>query len=266
MAADVEAWGAAHGPNALGLGEVHVWRARLDLLPAQLRDLEGLLDDKELDRANRFRFLVHRNRYVARRGILRKLLSRYLHVSAKGIALEYTRFGKPFLAKQYGSDICFNASHSQNLALMVLTREREVGIDLERVQVDFVDHAIPEQFFTPRETAILRALPTNRQPEAFFELWVRKEAYVKGRGTGLSIALDSFEVSFGDGAPARLLRTEPDVSETKRWTMVALHPAADYTAALVIEGRDYRLGLWTWSWAPCTNARRLAEHGSSDPA
>lgn len=246
MASNTNSWTVASGPVAIEEGEVHVWRARLDCSSARLRDLEGLLDGDERDRALRFRFAVHRDRYVSRRGTLRRLLGQYLQIPPTDIELEYTRYGKPFLAKHHGSDLRFNLSHSQGLALFVLIRGREAGIDLEHIQPDFADHAIPERFFTPREASMLRALPSDQQPEAFFELWVRKEAYVKARGMGLSLPLDSFEVPIGDGELVKLLRTEQDHGETKAWRMVALRPAPAYPAALVVEGPACALRCWIW--------------------
>lgn len=224
---------------------MHVWRARLDCPADRLADFEGLLRDDERERARRFRFDVHRNRYLARRGLLRQLLSRCLQIPPADIEFEYAKHGKPFLASRHGSDISFNLSHSRDLALFVLTRGVEVGIDVEYIQPDFSDLAIPERFFTPREAAMLRAVPEARQPETFFELWVRKEAYVKARRLGLSLPLDSFEVPLGDGEPVELLHGEQDGGPAARWTMRALRPALGYTGALAQQGATCKLQRWT---------------------
>lgn len=242
------AWSEAVGPTYIRGNEVHVWRASLECSPAQLIEHEALLRHDELERARRFRFDVHRNRYVLRRGVLRLLLSRYLQISPMDIELEYTPHGKPVLAKRHGSNIRFNLSHSRDLALFVLTDRREVGIDIEYIQPDFSDHAIPERFFAPGEAAMLRALTPAQQPEAFFELWVRKEAYVKARGLGLSLALDSFEVPLGDGEAVRPLGAVTEADAAGCWTMHALRPAPGYAAALVVEGRTVTPCCWTWSF------------------
>jgi len=239
-------WDTGSGPLMLEQGEVHVWRAWLNAQPAQIGEFENLLCDDERHRAARYRFAVHKNRFVERRATLRTLLGQYLQIAAADIELEYSRFGKPYLAPRLGTDIRFSASHSQDLALIALTRSREAGVDIERVLPDFSDHAVPERFFSPREAAALRAQPIHRQREAFFEIWVRKEAYVKATGMGLSLALDSFEVSLGDPATIQILRDPPDSSNCGIWSIAAFRPAPDYTAALVVEGRECSIHFKTW--------------------
>jgi len=241
------AWSESDGPTYFQENDVHVWRASLSCSPVELIEYEALLSQDELERARRFRFDVHRNRFVLRRGVLRLLLSRYLQIAATDIELEYMPHGKPVLARHHGSTLRFNMSHSRDVALFVLCDRREVGIDVEYIQLDFFDHAIPERFFAPGEAAMLRARTLAQQPEAFFELWTRKEAYVKACGLGLSLALDSFEVPLCDGEPVRLLRPAPKAHAPGCWTMHALQPAPAYAAALVVQGRAFTPRCWTWS-------------------
>jgi 4'-phosphopantetheinyl transferase len=110
-----------------------------------------------------------------------------------------------------------------------------VGIDLERIRSDLAVAEIAERFFSRREVAMLRALPTEEQREAFFRTWTRKEAYLKARGEGLSVPLDQFDVSLVPGEPAAVRGTQPDAS-----------PAPGYVAALAVEGQGWRLACWQW--------------------
>jgi 4'-phosphopantetheinyl transferase len=140
----------------------------------------------------------------------------------------------------------FNASHSNALALYAVAREREVGIDLEFVREDFAGFEIAERFFSPREVSALRALPEGERVEAFFDCWVRKEAYIKARGEGLSHPLHTFTVSLTPGEPAALLHTEGDSREAARWSLVGLYPCEGYRAALASEGGPPSLSCWRW--------------------
>ena len=237
MSAYADHWGQPPIPLSIADREVHVWRARLDLPASPMDQFEKLLSYDEFVRARRFRFPVHRNRFVSRRGILRCLLGAYLQISPADVILENTEFGKPLLARRHNTNLRFNFSVSEDLALYAITRGRDIGVDLEYIKPAISHESVAEQFFAAREVAQLRAIPKGQQPAAFFDCWVRKEAYIKARGMGLSLALDSFEVSFGDAKPARLLRTIPDPEEAGRWTMVALHPEPGYAGALVVAGQ-----------------------------
>jgi 4'-phosphopantetheinyl transferase len=261
MAPHSEAWGEPPGLADIGKDEAHVWRARLECSAERLRELEGWLHGDELERARRFRFPLHRERFVSRRGILRLLLGRYLRIAPADVEFEYTRYGKPQLARRHGTGLRFNLSHSHDLALFVLTRGREAGVDLERIRPDLYPECDPQGFFSAREVAALRALAPARRPAAFFELWVRKEAYMKAKGMGLYLALDSFDVSLGDAEPARLLRTAPDPRDAERWTMVALHPAPQYAGALVVQGPACVLRFWDCPGTRNADTPQLARTG-----
>lgn len=92
----------------------------------------------------------------------------------------------------------------------------------------------------------LLALAPENRVEAFFQCWTRKEAYIKARGEGLSIPLDSFDVAFVPGEKPALLnvRTHPD--EVSRWSLYDLRPGHGYKAALVALGDGHDLKYWDW--------------------
>jgi 4'-phosphopantetheinyl transferase len=79
------------------------------------------------------------------------------------------------------------------------------------------------------------------QPEAFFNCWTRKEAYLKARADGLSFPLDQFSVSLIPGEPAALLSFLGDPDEIARWSLIHLNPGSDYVGTLVVEGPRLRL-------------------------
>ncbi len=145
-------------------------------------------------------------------------------------------------------------SHSHGVALYAVTRDREVGIDLEFIRRDLEVEQIAERFFSRRETATLRALPTALREYAFFLCWTRKEAYIKARGEGLSLPLDQFDVSLIPGEPAALLSTQPDSDEALRWSLQELTLASGYVAALAVEGRGWSLSCWQWPRPPRSTA------------
>ncbi|MGH9809607.1 MAG: 4'-phosphopantetheinyl transferase family protein, partial [Terriglobia bacterium] len=163
----------------------------------------AVLSADERDRAGQFRFDRHRRRYIARRGILRELTGSYLGCNPADVVFVYNARGKPALRDR---DLQFNLSHSHGMALYAFRRGSAVGCDLEWRDPKFAAEQIPERFFSGDEVHALRSLPLSHQTEAFFNCWTRKEAYVKAAGQGLSIALDSFDVSLAPKEPAVFLR------------------------------------------------------------
>jgi 4'-phosphopantetheinyl transferase len=217
------------GPAA---GEVHVWHGTLEP-PTPLRDrFAALLASDERERASRFRFDRDRLRFIAGRAQLRMLLGRYLQTNPQTIAFRYGRYGKPELT---ASELQFNLSHSGPQMLVAVTRIGEVGVDIELDTTDMSGEQIAERFFSPAEVATLRGLPAACQPRAFLACWTRKEAFIKARGDGLQLALDSFDVSLAPGQPVAIMRTEWSHSEPTEWSLTDLTDGlAGYVAAVAV--------------------------------
>lgn len=240
-------WSAPPPTVVAAEAEVHVWRASLDLPPPRVRALLASLAHDERDRAERFHFQVHRDRFIAGRGLLRAILARYLGRTPDQLRFSYSPHGKPAVAANTGAgDLRFNVSHSDGLALYAITRGREIGVDVECLRPDFVSEEIARRFFSPREVAAVQALPAVERHEAFFACWTRKEAYIKARGEGLSMPLERFDVSLAPGEPAALLSTLDEPAAAARWSLWALDPGPGYAAALAAEGHGWRLRCWQW--------------------
>jgi 4'-phosphopantetheinyl transferase len=232
---------------ALSSDEIHVWRASLDLPVSRVQSLQQTLAADELSRAERFYFQKDREHFIVARGLLRAILSRYLDMEPGQLRFCYSPYGKPALATTPGQETrSFNVSHSHGLALYAITHSREIGIDLERIRTDLDCEQIAARFFSPRENAVMHALPAKLKPEAFFNCWTRKEAYIKARGGGLSLPLDQFDVPLAPGEPTMLLNTRGDPQEATRWSLRALTPGPGYVAALAVEGQGWRLTCWQW--------------------
>jgi len=244
--APVSLWSSPPKPLSLGSDEVHVWRAPLDLPPLLVESLKRTLSADEKARAEGFHFQKHRDQFIAARGILKTILGHYLNQEPSQLRFCYGPYGKPSLATASGGNLLrFNMSHSHGLALYAVTCGRELGVDLEFLCTDFAMEDIAKRFFSPREIAALRALPTNMRLDGFFNCWTRKEAYIKARGEGLTLRLDQFEVSLVPGDPPTL-NTKGDPQEASRWSLLKLDPGLGYVAALSVEGHDFQLKCWLW--------------------
>jgi 4'-phosphopantetheinyl transferase len=227
------------GDIPLHADEVHVWQASLDANPAAIERFFGYLSAVEKDRAARFLAPKDSNRFTVCRGILRELLGGYLRRPAGEVRLEVGPRGKPVLHADAGMpELRFNVSNSQGFALYAFALGREVGIDIEKIRPEVAFQGIEGRYFSPREQQELRNLPEKLRPEGFFLCWTRKEAYIKARGDGLYLPLDSFDVSLTPGEPAVLNSADRD-----RWSMYSLQPRADFAGSLVVEGGEIPLKL-----------------------
>ncbi|MER8231403.1 4'-phosphopantetheinyl transferase superfamily protein [Streptomyces sp. NPDC094049] len=153
-----------------------------------------LLDAGELRRAQELRRPGDRRNHLVSRVLLRTLLGDLL-----GIAPEAVRLGRdacPCCGGPHGRPVVlgggahFSLSHTGPLVLLGIGPV-PLGVDVERVP-DAATVAETASALHPREGAELAALDEASRPVAFARAWTRKEAYLKGIGTGLgrSAALD----------------------------------------------------------------------------
>lgn len=225
--------------KSLMTDEVHVWSVNLNMPEMQVKKLQMYLSTDELQRAKRFYFEKDQNHFIVGRGMLRKILSLYTCRQPYEFVFEYNKYGKPFLPYEFeGDKFRFNLSHSQGIALYAIALHHEVGIDVEYIREDFSDLEIADRFFSPDEVAVLKSISKVDQKLAFFLCWTRKEAFIKGKGRGLSIPLDQFDVSLIPGQPAELLKTKYNHKDEKLWSLYNFSMKPDYAAALAIEGKQ----------------------------
>lgn len=232
---------------ALPDNQVHVYYAYLNQRASQLHQLAQTLSEDERVRAEQLHFEQDKNRFIARRGLLRTILGSYLDTEPGQLQFSYGRYGKPTLAKPFVSNFLhFNTSHSNGLALYAITVGRPLGIDLEYVRPIGEAEQIAERFFSARENAVLRTLPVGDKNQAFFYCWTRKEAYLKAIGDGLTRPLNQFSVLLDSWEPASPLSVSGDPKEVSGWTLQTLTPVPGYVAALAIEGHERRLMCRQW--------------------
>jgi 4'-phosphopantetheinyl transferase len=226
-------------PEFLSQAEVHLWIAHLEICAEKFSYFKSILSLDERERAGRFRKIRDAQRYVAARGILRSLLAAYLMIEPDRLRFAYDAFGKPRVAgKETLSSMKFSISHSDDLALFGFARGHRIGVDVERIRPDIDVEDLAARFFSPNELKKLRSLSADQQKEAFYSGWTRKEAYLKGRGEGLSFPLDRVEVSLTPDQCAMILKTSDDHDVWRRWILQHLSPAPGYIGAAAVEARD----------------------------
>lgn len=107
-------------------------------------------------------------------------------------ALEVTPSGKPFIPG--GPE--FSISHSGEMVVVALSQSGEVGIDIEKIRAIEVDDF---SNYVPEIAGLKGKLGDDQLSTIFFDCWTRKEAVLKGYGSGLSVPLDQVVIQ-GDMA------------------------------------------------------------------
>ena len=221
--------------------DVHLWCASLDQPAFRLEELKQTLSEDEQARAERFYFERDRRRFILRRGLLRLLLGDYLGVAANCVQFSYGHHGKPALTEPFSEQkLQFNLSHSQGIALYAFALGRDLGVDVERLRpIDEADQMM-ERFFSPDEKDAIRAAPADERHSTFLRCWIRKEAYVKALGAGLTWPLDVFSVPLGAEESAQPVTIRGNSKEASRWFVQGFVPVPDYVAAVVAEGDGWK--------------------------
>jgi 4'-phosphopantetheinyl transferase len=228
-------WPTPPARPVLGAPDVHVWAVDIDPSPEALPALAAILSEEERARATRFRFERHRNRFIAGRGVLRSILGAYLDCPLAQLHFEYGANGKPALSGRFAaSGLFFNFAHSEDLALIAVTRLGPIGVDVEQVRPIADADKLVERFFSPRENILFRTLPDDQKNAAFFNLWTRKEAWLKATGEGIAHSLNRVEVTFLPGEPVRLLALPEGSESGARWQIRELQPARSFVGAIAL--------------------------------
>ena len=205
---------------------VTVWSWDLDADVLSHEAGEALLSDDEKARSRRLATSQFRRRFVAGRARLRSLLGQHLGIAPEAVVFVEGEFGKPSVVQ--APSLHFSLSHSEDKAMLALSDTLMVGADIERVR-EIAGLDLARRNFHRNEVAAIESMPDHEsRRRAFFSTWVLKEAVVKSLGTGLSVPLDSFEVSIAASPPAMV--QAPEGAPPAWWLWLE---TGDYCRALV---------------------------------
>jgi len=181
-----------------------------------------------VDANKRYRINAFRRREDAENALMADLLARFaasasLNMKMRDIKFSYTHRGKPFIEEQ--NRFFFNLSHSRGLVLCAAGRS-ELGIDVE--YMDEIDPFFPCNFLSGEEYARMLALSPPLRQAHFYRLWTVKESFVKAKGEGLFIPLDSMSVEINSDLSVGF----KSITGCSGYCFRIYEPAENFTAAL----------------------------------
>ncbi|MBL9090150.1 MAG: 4'-phosphopantetheinyl transferase superfamily protein [Planctomycetaceae bacterium] len=231
---------------------VDLWYADYLTFAAEdsLAALAATLDDDERTRMTRFLFERDRRSYAISHGLLRIILSAYAAVEPSLWRYRHNDYGKPEIAEPaQHCALRFNLSHTRGAMLCGVTRDGELGVDVEATARDASCVELADRYFSPSEVADLRRLPIDARRDRFFRLWTLKEAYIKARGMGLAIPLDQFSYAFSDGEPTPTVRISfapPLIDDPQNWQFTERRMTPSFRAAAAVAAFDRRPATFVW--------------------
>jgi 4'-phosphopantetheinyl transferase len=218
---------------------LHLWRWRL--ARAVHHQEEAWLTPDERARAARYRFDLPRHRFVAARAGLRRVLSRYLGTEDPcAFPFALGPHGKPALALPEQQWLRFSLAHTDDFALCALSREREVGVDVECIESDrssalAMAYALGH-LCSPAEVRFL-AEDSEEGEHRFLTLWTAKEAVGKAQGAGMRPPIPVMDAVLASGLPVL-----PDAwvqhHAARRWWVARIVPFEGTVGALAVEMRE----------------------------
>ena len=238
-------WPVAPTTVRLEPGQLHIWAAALNEFVSQAPILGSLLSPAEQARAEKFKLLEHRNHYLVRRGLLRLILSRYLQQHPSAIHFQHGPKGKPELRRKENSlPLFFNTSHSAEITVCAVTSACPIGVDVERTRQIPEIEGIARRFFLPRETQTLMALSPEARLQAFYVCWVRKEAFLKATGEGISAGLARVEVTVAPHEKPMVVSIAGEQRVHEQWQLHPFSPAPGYVGCVAYRNAPLVLSQW----------------------
>lgn len=238
FADEYENWSNSPLTPSLTEGNVHIWLAELTYSPEEILTFSGLLSEIEIERSKRYRLGIDSGRFIARRGILRLLMGRYLQIPPESVNLSTGKYGKPILSGVHvDQPIEFSVSSSSSMALFGFSLNQPVGVDIQQVDLDFDYQGVISSYFSEAEQEWLQSLHPSKRRRAFYISWVRKEAYLKGMGKGFAQATHLPAVPLPDPICNETTLSPITQLSVGGWFIYDLHLPPGYMGSLAVMGR-----------------------------
>lgn len=232
-------------PDSLKISHenIDIWLCELKKLSNNIDEFYSVLSEDEQEHTEKLKIEDKRQQYIITRGSLRKYLGLLTETDPAVFKFKYLKHGKPVLeeSSQY-ADISFNVSHSNDIALIAISRKRNIGIDVEIINHETDHQALVTRFFSKAEQSEFNNCSASTKAKAFCACWTRKEAFIKAIGDGVAYGLDTFDIE----VDPELQQPEINLhkASTETWSALNLAINDDYMACLVSNTDTINVRCW----------------------
>jgi 4'-phosphopantetheinyl transferase len=225
--------------TSINNSQVHVWQATLKSLNVLPGDISDFLSPCELERANKLKFPHDQEQFILRHYLLRIILSKYCDCHPCELRFRYNSYEKPYIDLPEFNEINFNMSSSDDLIIIGLCRNSDIGIDVEKVHQIQDMEQIAQENFSHQELTYFNC--ETDKTAAFFNIWTRKEAFIKAIGKGFYFPLKSFYCEFSSSGGYENITIPKHPVESKLWKTKTLKAADGYVASLAINSARFNI-------------------------
>ncbi|MHA6532883.1 4'-phosphopantetheinyl transferase family protein [Paenibacillus sp. BAC0078] len=198
-----------------------------------VQEVLDLLSEERRERTLRYRREEDRIRSVLAEALIRTLLIKEHNMDNRSLRFAVNQYGKPYLADLPGCQ--FNLTHAGDYVLCAID-QKPLGIDVEEIKP--IDLSIASRFFAPGESQEIERMPEDRRLDHFYQLWTAKESYIKFRGTGLSMPLNSFSLQISGGRIELVEQGDSPVAQVECY-FKPFHLSSDYKVTLCSESPNH---------------------------
>lgn len=227
--------------HKINLGQAHLWYVSPDEYydEESLDYFNNILSEEDKSQLKKFIFPKDRHLYLVAHAFLRTCLSKYADVKPEEWIFYRTDNGKPFTDYSINSlPLTFNLSHTAGMIVCIITLEHPAGVDVERIRPDKNMTGIAERFFAAEELQDIKALPAEEQHKRFYEYWTLKESFIKAKGDGLSIGLDSFYFIIDNNCPIRIFFRKDLQEDPGNWRFFNFMITENYICSVAVRSMN----------------------------
>ena len=219
--------------------DIEIWKFSLSGNPAEPHFHLAELVEEERSRIDQGIFPELGERSFRSRLGLRRILANYLDCSPAEVPLMIEGHGKPILNGE--ASLQFNLSHCGEYAILAVSKQTPLGIDLERIRKESPIDDLAQRCFSIEEQEGWSKTEKEKRRTSFFHLWVQKEAMVKAHGAGMTLPLRHFSGEPNAEILEGPIKSElPEIGENK-WRYIADTEGHDMRSAIVFCGSKARI-------------------------
>jgi medium-chain acyl-[acyl-carrier-protein] hydrolase len=224
--------------KAPSMNVVDLWLIKTYQPRSVIASLSLLLSSEEVRLADAYAQTADRTRSIVSRAALRDLLSRYIGIDAKEISFTLSESAKPICLR--AKPLSFNVSHSDEYAIIGISLDQDVGVDIEMIKEDIETVELATLFASLSERQHLASVDEADRIDLFYDLWVRKEACLKCTGVGFLGAPLLLEVGFNEYSVV-------DPKDHGFFGLQSFSPVSGYAAAIATKRSidSCRVRLWS---------------------